>query len=353
MRDFKNKETLINVGLILLLVITIVICVIKIVTLPEGVVRDIFLVEDMNKGNSLVLDNSFYENVEKTEKGTLKYSASDKDILNPEDVLPNGGTGTNKNNKPNNSSIISFVDEDIAGVVNVVPESKNTEPLPIYGYDEVVEILETEEIEEEAPEIFSQSELDLLLSHAATDRNKGRDGIPVAFSIFNSNYSNIKLNSFKDKGCIIIPFDLTDRDLEYVKYFIGLYEKYKDDIYFVFMNRCRHQETIYTILDTLQKNGISTDIPIYMDGDYFFHVYTHDVEYRYVVLNYDNFVCASSTSYDRGINVDKIIEQLAKEKEFALEDNERVTQEYIDSLTPMSELIDGYYDGTYSSDEFD
>lgn len=339
MKNLLDNKKAINITLIAVALIILCSCLYIITHLPSRAERDVILVEDRTKPNLLVSDNEYYnkERYTKSEgKEPVVYTAeSPEGMLNPEDTIEKGGSGTNKQKDKEEDSIITYIDNSVSTFINVKPISSITEPFVLYGEGEIIDVISEEPIPEttEEDDKFSQVTLNMLLNIAREERNKGRTQLSKMFRLINSDYKNVYFSDVAENGAVVIPFLLTDVDLNYIKSIESIYNQYKDQINFVFVDYAIDGlDTIPDIKAKFEENGISPNLPIYLDTLNEISNVTSNANYRYFYVNYDCFICGYSNVSDKMPTISTQISTIHSEKINAIEEDERVEQEYRKSL---------------------
>ena len=337
----NNQSKIINIIIIILVLLTIAVCLFFVLRIESPTERDIYLVEQTDSlGNKLVSDNSYYQNIEKRDNGTVIYSAHTHDkILNPEDTIVPGGSGTNK--QGNDESIITYVDTPIIPVVPIKSDSDITEPYEIYGADEVIEIVASEDLPsediketDEKPENFSAIKLATLQQIDREKRNEGRIYIWPMINFKSLSEDWIYFEDIREKPIFIVPFTLEDSEIENIKSALPLYEKNKNEVEFLFVYTVANGDgDSDLILKKLNSEGIRTDIPLYIDGMNNIALACKGERFSYILVNYDGYIYKSGVSLLSSEMFDGYISDLNNENDFARSEENRIENEYYNSLS--------------------
>lgn len=253
MKNLKNidKNKIINIILIIVAVLVFSICLFLYIT-HETQEEDIVLVKDMTDSTGRIISDKS-DGLKGKENLVIKAEKSE-DMLNPDDVFK----------EVENPIDVKGNDKGRTDVV-IIPKNEEN-PLDIVGQGEIVGVIREESIEPD-----KKNELDPileLLEQAKKDRNIGRSEISVSFGFMDIRGNLLSLEDINTKGVVVIPFVLKNTEsLEYLKSLENLYDTYKNQIDFMFLNTSFDaMESSTSILNKFEELTILTTYPLYFDS---------------------------------------------------------------------------------------
>lgn len=323
---FSLKDSIINILLILLCLITLFVCI-YLYNNKEIVTENITLVKDMTDSVGRI----------KTDK-TETISKVDR----PNEVLEENGM---KRNEDGSLTLIVPTPEGKKEVEEVIvpepkPEVKNksngtvgevkvksqivgeTEPLNIYPIGTVVEEIKKESTTPEYEVVKHPEYINVLMS-ARKERNKGRINLSTSFSVLDYRGNYVSLEEITKNASVIILFDnLDDKTLNMLKSIESIYSEYKDRVNIVLLQSTYDMTTGYSkVKNKLNENGITLNIPMYFDKEMMFYGQTGiNSSMSCVLMNSDCYVVKSMKS-------DISVSELSKDIDKLIEEEGRIKKE--------------------------
>ena len=183
---------------------------------------------------------------------------NDKNSNNSNGSIGNGNTQNNQGNTSEDR--YTTIRDDSVFVGN-----PNRSELKVYEPGEYSNVLEEVVVPEKVVEKKTRITYNEAIAALRNSMNQDDPQISGGFNLTSYSYQFELLQDIADgKGVVIIPFNTSNEaQLKNVKTWIPIYEKYKNDIAFVFLNTeleyygFRDMETVFA------KYGISPELPIY------------------------------------------------------------------------------------------
>lgn len=246
-----DRDKVTNVVLIVLAIIVFSICLFLYMN-HETKEENIVLVKDMTDTTGKIISDKT-DGLKDKERLLIKAEKPDG-LLNPDDIFKEVENPIN-------------VKDNDKGRIDVVIIPKNEEnPLDLVGPGAIVGIVREESVEDENKNI--KDPILELLDQAKKDRNIGRSEISLSFGFMNVKGNLLRLEEINTKGVIVVPFLLKNTEsLEYLKSLEMLYNTYKNDIDFMFLNTSFDAlESSTSIIEKFQELSIPTSYPLYFDS---------------------------------------------------------------------------------------
>jgi hypothetical protein len=305
-------------------VIVAVVCFILCIHLPNSTIRKVVLVNDvMEDSDRLIVNKSEGLKGAEIKKFTYKPEVPEE-YKTPEEAIPEEPVEVLPNDK---------------GIVSVKIEARDAEPLELVDPVKVFHKSSQDEKKVRPKANVSTKDVsDLIeeLTIAEENRNKDRikirEGI-VLYSTFAVNEG--ELDTVTKKGAIIFPFEISNgkQRFEYLAQFKDIYERYNEDINFIFLNTSiEMSDSVSEIKEMFELYNISTDYPLYYDN--YKNMYSALSGFNntkgYVLLNNDGYICYMS-EISEGINgLENRINNLKTEVKNIKEEDERIIRSYCD-----------------------
>lgn len=302
--DKEKRNTLI---LIIIGFIVLMLCICIGIFYNNGTERTVILVKDMQSDEHRVISDKT-DGLSKGKEDLVIKAETPDGLLNPDDVFKNEIPDVN-------------VEDNTEGRTDVIQVPKVDEaPLSLVPPNSDVDIIREEIVEEKPKE---DTNLDELLEEARKKRNEGREEIARSYAFLNTygDYDNINELCY-EKGVILIPFSISEDNLDYLKSWESLYKKYNNSVQFVFLNTSFEGMEIYRkVLEKFKDCGIDESYPVFYDLTWDFLLskkITNDV--GYILINCDSY------QYKRG-NISEDISNLDVEIDAMLEEIKRFKAE--------------------------
>ena len=327
---FSLKESIINIFLILLCLITLFGCI-YLYNNRETKIENVSLVKDMTDSVGRI----------KTDKSE-KLSKTDR----PNEVLEENGI---KKNEDGSLTLVVPEPEDKKKVEDVIipePEPEvviksngkveevkvvskipnETEPLPLYELGEVIE-----EIRKESTTVLPkykeyEKHIDVLMK-ARTERNKGRTNLSTSFPLLSTNGNYVSLGEITKNASVIIVFDSLDtKIIEFIKKIEPIYSEYNNRVNIVLLQSTFDMSANGTkIRNKLNENGITTEFSMYFDKEMMFYSQTGiSNSVNCVLMNSDCYVVESIKVDMTLSDIKESIEKLINEESRIAKENENI-----------------------------
>lgn len=298
-----DKNKIINIVLIALSVIVLCSCAYLIFTTKPQEGSETILLKDMNMDDFRVISDK--TDVDSNAGGTIHIKGEKPtDSLNPEDVFKEVIKQVGKN---------EITKEEVYIGDKNVGELKMPEPGEDVEVLEEIIIEEPKEEEKKTPNI----PLEMILRDLRQYRNKDTNIADIMISILTIKGEGVLVKSLTDKPILIIPFSIgNQKDLDYIKSWMSIYEKYNEKINFVFLNTSMDMVENYDkIMTALTINDINVSIPLYYDNYYeLLYSLGQDNVSSYWLLNSEGRIEKKGQSVLSEKELNSIISKIAEDK---------------------------------------
>lgn len=325
-KDKRNTLILIIMGILVL-----IICVCIGIFYNTNNEKTVILVKDLQSEEHRVISDKT-DGLSKGKEDLVIKAETPDGLLNPDEVFKNETPDVN-------------VEDNTEGRTDTIVLPKVDEnPLSLVPPDSDVDIIREEVIEEKVKE---DTNLDDLLEEARKKRNEGREEVSRSFAFLNTYGDYDTINDLcYEKGVILIPFSISEDNLDYLKSWERLYKKYSNSVQFVFLNTSFEGMEIYRkVLDKFKECSIDESYPVFYDLTWDFMLskkITDDI--GYLLINSDSFQYKRGNISEDISNLDMEIDaMLAEIKLFKAEDAQIRSQyamEHPDSVVNSQEEIE-------------
>lgn len=302
-KDKRNTLILIIMGILVL-----IICVCIGIFYNTNNEKTVILVKDLQSEEHRVISDKT-DGLSKGKEDLVIKAETPDGLLNPDEVFKNETPDVN-------------VEDNTEGRTDTIVLPKVDEnPLSLVPPDSDVDIIREEVIEEKVKE---DTNLDDLLEEARKKRNEGREEVSRSFAFLNTYGDYDTINDLcYEKGVILIPFSISEDNLDYLKSWERLYKKYSNSVQFVFLNTSFEGMEIYRkVLDKFKECSIDESYPVFYDLTWDFMLskkITDDI--GYLLINSDSFQYKRGNISEDISNLDMEIDaMLAEIKLFKAED---------------------------------
>ena len=302
----------------------LIICVVLCTILPKSSVREVVLVNDVETGNDRLIANKS-DGLKGAEVKKFTYKPDiPEGYKTPEEAIPEEPIEVLPNDK---------------GIVSVELDAREAKPLELV--DPVKVFHKSSQDEKKArpkANVTTKdvSELKEELLKTIENRNIGRRKVREGISLFSTLGANEgELNTVTKKGAIIFPFEIANGKsrFEYIAQFKDLYEKYKEEVNFVFLNTTIDKaDSVMEIKEIFELYSIPDEYVIYYDNykSLFTEFRDFDGASGYVILNNDGYICHISKMSDGIVGLENKIIDLQSEVRKANAENETIIRNYCD-----------------------
>lgn len=350
-----------SVVLIILSVLVLCACVFVVMTYQGSEGTTTTLLKDMGSDELRVVGDKtdVYNNQEgsfviKGEKPDGYYEPEDMDkYIKDNESTDNNGNSTNENSGNNgNNQNSNNSDEEPLVIIrdSVFVGNPNKGELKEYEPGEhstvIEEIITVEKPKEDKKRISYQDAMIILQNYL----NQEDDYIYGSFLLTSLYHNNVYLSDLMTgKGTIIIPFSVSnDKQLNNVKSWVSVYEKYKNEYSFVFLNTDLEFSGFMSIDSVFEKKGITKDLPIYASefGDILGFVSNGDLANQgYILLDSSCYVVSQGLVTDKMPNLSSFEKELEQRELKYTELENLVTEKYnegwIVTYTDVKKAVDG------------
>lgn len=325
-KDKRNTLILIIMGILVL-----IICICIGIFYNTNNEKTVILVKDLQSEEHRVISDKT-DGLSKGKEDLVIKAETPDGLLNPDEVFKNETPDVN-------------VEDNTEGRTDTIVLPKVDEnPLSLVPPDSDVDIIREEVIEEKVKE---DTNLNDLLEEARKKRNEGREEVSRSFAFLNTYGDYDTINDLcYEKGVILIPFSISEDNLDYLKSWERLYKKYSNSVQFVFLNTSFEGMEIYRkVLDKFKECSIDESYPVFYDLTWDFVLskkITDDI--GYLLINSDSFQYKRGNISEDISNLDiEIDAMLAEIKLFKAEDAQIRSQyamEHPDSVVNSQEEIE-------------
>lgn len=327
---FSLKESIINISLILLCLITLFGCI-YFYNNRETKIENVSLVKDMTDSvGRIKTDKS--EKLSKTdrpaevleENGIIKNEDGSLTLIIPE---PENKKEVEEVIIPEPEPEVVIKSNGKVGEVKVTNKIPNeTEPLPLYEIGEVIEEIRKESTTDLPKYKEYEKHIDVLMK-ARTERNKGRTNLSTSFAVLSTNGNYVSLGDITKNASVIIVFDSLDtKVIELIKKIDSIYSEYNSRINIVLLQSTFDMSSNATkIINKLNEHDITTSFPMYFDKEMMFYSQTGVGDsVNCVLMNSDCYVVEAIKADKSVSDIKESIEKLIKEESRIAKENENI-----------------------------
>lgn len=246
-----DRDKITNIVLIGLAVLVLSICLFLYIT-HETKEENIVLVKDMTDSTGRIISDK--TDGLKDKDSLIIKAEKPEGMLNPDDVFKEVENPISiKNNDKGRTDVV------------IIPK-KEENPLNLVGLGAIVGVVREEAIEPKEP--VEKDAILELLDKAKKDRNVDRLEISIGFGFMDVRGNLLQLSDINTKGVVVVPFLLKNSEsLEYLKTLENIYNTYKNDIDFMFLNTSFDaMESSTSIIEKFKDLSIPISYPLYFDS---------------------------------------------------------------------------------------